>query len=388
MDAAAPGMGSATAQAAVTPAPPAGSARAALAGRGGVLLLIPAWVLVAHVLAVLTRFACDTNWSNGVLFAVPPMLLYAFACSFSTYYMCRAWPLAKRRTLPLVAVFVFGALLAGAGFTALASLWNALLLSFGLEWAGVANARPALALMFVSDVILFGLAALVHYLAIELARVRESERHALQARLMAQDAQLRMLRAQIDPHFLFNSLNSISSLTGFDPKAARAMTIKLADFFRQTLCLEADRKVSLQAELALTLDFLAIEQVRFGERLRIEHAVSNEAAACLLLPMILQPLVENAVKHGIGNLTDGGAVRIAAEKFGSQLKLTVTNDVDDVDDVDGAAGRARAPGSGVGLQNVRARLAAAYGGQAALHWGRQDRQFRVELIVPAEHKED
>lgn len=354
----------------------------ALFGRFGLALLIPVWSLVAIVLALLTRFACDTGWSNGALFAMPPMLLYAFACSFSTYYMCRAWPLTQRRGIVTTAVLLSAAVLAGAGWTALAALWNWLLITFELPWAGVAAARPALALMFVSDVILFGLAAVGHYLAIELARVRASEQRAMAARLMAQDAQLRMLRAQIDPHFLFNSLNSISALTSLDPAAARAMTIKLADFFRHTLCMEAECKTTLAAELALTLDFLAIEQVRFGERLRIEHAVSPAASSCLLLPMILQPLVENAVKHGIANSTEGGVVRIEAQRVGSRLRLSVENQLD----IDAGHERAgnRPPGRGMGLANVRERLATAYGEQASLHWGLHAQGFRVELTMPAE----
>ncbi|WP_426114721.1 sensor histidine kinase [Massilia sp. PWRC2] len=354
----------------------------ALFGRFGLALLIPVWALVATVLALLTRFACDTGWSNGALFAMPPMLLYAFACSFSTYYMCRAWPLTQRRGIVTAAVLLSAAVLAGAGWTALAALWNMLLITFELPWAGLAAARPALALMFVSDVILFALAALGHYLAIELARVRASEQRAMAARLMAQDAQLRMLRAQIDPHFLFNSLNSISALTSLDPAAARAMTIKLADFFRHTLCTEAGRKTTLAAELALTLDFLAIEQVRFGARLRIEQAVSPAASACLLLPMILQPLVENAVKHGIGKRIEGGVVRIEAQKIGSCLRLSVENPVD----TEAAHDRAgsRPAGRGMGLANVRERLVTAYGEQAALHWGMRAQGFRVELSMPAE----
>lgn len=363
---------------------PAGGAAAvgALFGRHGVALLIPAWLLAGQVLAVLIRYACGTGWSNGVLFAVPPMLLYAFACSFSSFYLCRAWPLARGRGLACAAVIGAAALLAGAGWTMLAALWNALLLAAGADWAGVTPARPALALLFVAAVILYGLTALGHYLRTELLRTQESERQALQSRLMAQDAQLRMLRAQIDPHFLFNSLNSISALTGSDPAAARAMTIKLADFFRQTLCMEAQRKVSLAAELALTLDFLAIEQVRFGARLRISHAVAPAAADCLLLPMILQPLVENAVKHGIGNLTEGGALHIEGRRVGSQLRLLVENDVDP-----DAAASSVAKGSGMGLQNVRQRLAAAYGEQAALHWGVAAGRFRVDLTLPADSGE-
>src|SRR5690606_35448398 len=142
--------------------------------------------------------------------------------------------------------------------------------------------------------------ACAHYLALEFERARGLERRELELRLLAQDAELRMLRTQIDPHFLFNSLNSISALTAIDAGAARDMTLQLAGFFRQTLGLEAHRKVTLRAELELVERFLAIERVRFGPRLAVERQVSTDAEACLLPPMILQPLVENAVKHGIG----------------------------------------------------------------------------------------
>ena len=133
-------------------------------------------------------------------------------------------------------------------------------------------------------------------------------------------------------------------------------------------------------EQILTLDFLAIEQVRFGDRLGVAHTVSPAAARCLLLPMIVQPLVENAVKRGIGSLTAGGVVRIEAERRGSQLCLVVANDVD-------VGGHEGAPGRGMGLANVRQRLLAAYGEQAALHWGLRDGVFRVELTMPAQEQE-
>ena len=156
------------------------------------------------------------------------------------------------------------------------------------------------------------------------------------------------------------------------------MTLQLADFFRHSLGLEAHRKVTLEAEVALALHFLAIEQVRFGDRLAVEQQVGDDALGCLLPPMILQPLVENAVKHGIGNLTEGGVVRIVAARAGSLLRLVVENDVDE--ELPGAVG------SGIGLANVRQRLAAAYGAEAAIHWSRRGNLFRVELTLPAETK--
>jgi LytS/YehU family sensor histidine kinase len=205
--------------------------------------------------------------------------------------------------------------------------------------------------------------------------VRQLETRELQVRLMAQDAELRMLRTQVDPHFLFNSLNSISALTSIDPAGARAMTLRLADFFRHTLGLHADRRVALDKELALVRHFLAIEQVRFGERLRFEAEVTPEALACLVPPMLLQPLVENAVKHGIGQMIEPGLVRLCAARTGSLLRIGVENDVDP----DGTCVK----GTGVGLENVRKRLAAAYGHEASVHWGREANRFRVELSLPA-----
>jgi sensor histidine kinase YesM len=327
------------------------------------------------VVATVAVFVTGARWIDGLLFAVPLVLVYAVACGFSAYYMCRAWPLAQQSGMSILAVFCVSAVLAAAGWTGIATAWNAL---WRLAGQGIDLTSSLQALMFGFGVVLYGLSALGNYLAIELARVRQSERRELEARVMAQEAELRMLRTQIDPHFLFNSLNSISALTSSNPAGARAMTLQLADFFRHSLGLEAHRRVTLEEELTLALHFLAIEQVRFGERLAVDQQVTREAGACLLPAMILQPLVENAVKHGIGNLTEGGVVRIVAVRAGSLLRLAVENDVDP----EQPAG----PGKGIGLANVRQRLAAAYGAEAAVHWSRRADLFRVELTLPAETK--
>ncbi len=344
-------------------------------GRGAALYLLGS-LLLALVLAALLVSTSGAGWINGLLFAVPLLMVYAFACAFSAYYLCRAWPLAQQSGMSIVAVFCVSAVMAAAGWTGLGIAWNALWQAAALDWAGVEMGAMLKALMFGLGVILYGLSALGNYLAIELARVRQSERRELEARVMAQDAELRMLRTQIDPHFLFNSLNSISALTSIDPAGARAMTLQLADFFRRSLSLEAHRKVTLEAEVTLALHFLAIEQVRFGARLQVEQQLAAQAMACLLPPMILQPLLENAVKHGIGNLTEGGVVRIVAARAGSLLRLAVENDIDPA--------QPAVSGSGIGLANVRQRLAAAYGAEAAIHWTRRGNLFRVELTLPAE----
>lgn len=344
--------------------------------RRGAALYLLVWLMLGLLLAGLIIGATGAAWPNALLFAAPATVVYAFAAGFSSYYLCRAFPLSDKGVAPILLVFFFSALITGSLWTGFCTLWNSLC---GLIDAAIVIGPGMNAMIFGLGVILYGLCGVANYLAIEFQRARALERRELELKLMAQDAELRMLRTQIDPHFLFNSLNSISALTSLNPAGARDMTLRLADFFRHSLGLEAHRKVTLAAECTLVMHFLAIEKVRFGARLMVEQQIDDDAGPCLLPPMILQPLVENAVKHGIGNLTGGGTVRIEARRAGSILRIKVENDVDEDDS---AAG-----GKGIGLANVRQRLAAAYGHEASVNWTRDDTHFRVELALPAETME-
>ena len=352
----------------------------AWARRGGALYLL-AWLMLGALLAGLINAATSAAVGASLLFALPLTLFYAVACGFSSYYLCRAFPLAQRPLLTVLSVFFFSGLSAALLWCAAGSAWSAVCRALLAEGEAVAFTRPFAALMLGIGMLLYWMTAVAQLLVLEFERARRAETRELESRLLAQDAELRMLRTQIDPHFLFNSLNSISALTAIDPGRARDMTLQLAGFFRQTLGLEAHRKLRLREELALVERFLAIEGVRFGPRLAFAHSVGADALDCLLPPMILQPLVENAVKHGIGNLLDGGGIRLRAERAGSLLRIRVENDADP----DGA-GTSEA-GKGIGLVNVRQRLAAAYGREGSVHWAREDNLFRVDLTLPAETEE-
>ncbi len=346
--------------------------------RRSTALYLAVWALLGGLLAGLMVAAGDAPWGASLLFAVPLALVYGCASGFSSYYLCRAYPLATRPWYAVLGVFTCTALCAGA-------LWTAAGGGFAEALRGLAPdlplmSRPFAALMFGLGVILYGLSAVAHYLGLEFERARSLERRELEMKLAAQEAELRMLRTQIDPHFLFNSLNSISALTSIDPGAARGMTLQLSNFLRRSLGMDAQRKVVLDEEIALVQAFLAIEQVRFGARLRFEHAIGEGAGQCLLPPMLLQPLVENAVKHGIGNRLDGGVVRVIAERAGSLLRIRVENDADEDDLTQPAAG------CGIGLANVRQRLLATYAHEASVHWTRLDACFRVDIALPAENE--
>ena len=345
--------------------------------RRGAALYLMVWTMLGIVLAALAVGATGAGWIDSLLFAIPATLVYGCAAGFSSYYLCRAYPLSDKRLISILLVFSLSAMISAALWTGFCMLWNEL-----WQVAGMALAAPFRATIFGLGVMLYGLSAIANYLAIEFQRARAAERRELESQLMAQEAELRMLRTQIDPHFLFNSLNSISALTSQNAAGAREMTLQLAEFFRHTLGLEAHRKVTLEAEVKLLTHFLAIEKVRFGARLMVEQSIGQGAGACLLPPMILQPLVENAVKHGIGHLPAGGTIRIDARREGSLLRVRIDNEVDaDLPGLHASGGK------GIGLTNVRQRLAAIYGHEASVSWTREEQLFSVVLALPFETTE-
>jgi LytS/YehU family sensor histidine kinase len=224
-------------------------------------------------------------------------------------------------------------------------------------------------------VLVYLLSVAVHYLVLALETAREAELRGVQARVLAREAELRALRAQVDPHFLFNSLNSISALTSEDPAAARRMCLLLSGFLRRSLALGARDRITLEEELALVADYLAIEKVRFGPRVDVRQEVGEASLICAVPPLLLQPLVENAVRHGLAHLLEGGTIRITARRKGGRLSIAIENPRDPE--------RPTRRGEGVGIANVRDRLRSLYGDEASASFRADDASYRVDLNLPA-----
>jgi hypothetical protein len=330
-----------------------------------------AWLLVGALLALGLRG--DGGWLAATLFVLPMMLLYSFA-GLSSWYICRAFPIAGG-PWRAAAVHLFAGAAASAAWVAVAGAWagavEGLLPGSGAP-ALFAGQWPQLA---VVGGLLFWLAGVFHYLLIAFEASREAETRVLELNLLAREAELKALRAQIDPHFIFNCLHSISALTATDPAAARRMCLLLADFLRDTLRLGSVDRITLADEFALAERFLAIEQIRLGARLQVARDSDPQAAACFVPPLLLQPLVENAVVHGIGQLVDGGTIRMGAARSGSVLTITLENPCD--------PDRARTRGVGLGLELLRRRLSAQFGAYDAVHAAEHDGRFRVEVRLPA-----
>lgn len=186
-------------------------------------------------------------------------------------------------------------------------------------------------------------------------------RAAQQSRLEALSTRLQALESQVNPHFLFNSLNSVRALIIEDPKRATEMVTQLADLLRYALRSDRQTTVTLDEELAIVENYLAIERTRFDDRLRVSIQVDDAARQTRIPPMLLQTLVENAIKHGIARLTEGGAVTIVAQANGNGVTIDIRNP--------GAWSPPASPG--VGLRNARERLRLLYGDRAKLQVGEE-----------------
>lgn len=188
------------------------------------------------------------------------------------------------------------------------------------------------------------------------AREREFQQQRLAAQLA--EARLNALRAQLNPHFLFNSLNAITVLVR-DEKTqdASRMLELLSDVLRQVLQTRTTAEITLSEELAFVEKYLAIEQVRFSDRLSVLWSIDPKTVDFLVPEFILQPLVENAIRHGLAKRTEGGIIEITAEELNGELIVSV---------IDNGSGYRQLGGEGVGLANTRERLATIYGDAAEL----------------------
>jgi two-component system sensor histidine kinase AlgZ len=195
----------------------------------------------------------------------------------------------------------------------------------------------------------------------------------------AMTARLEELQSRIRPHFLFNTLNSAIALVREEPAKAETMLEDLAELFRQALA-DPGESGTLADEIALAERYLAIEQVRFGDRLRIRWDLDAAASSARLPPLLLQPLVENAIKHGVEPSPEGARLRIRTERRGDVVVIEVVNSLPPLRWADEPLPR----GHGIALANVRDRLRLLHDMQMQFSAGMDQKNYRVRIAIPAE----
>ena len=327
-----------------------------------------AWGPVLALLAYGAPQTPGAAWAGFASVLAPVCALFAFVC-LSPWPICRSWPLSpgqsrghgrhvgrrsrRRRPHP------DGRRLAGRILPA----------------AGGATA-PA-RLLFAMGTLLYLLSAGLHYAVLAAQESREAERRAAEARTLAREAELQALRIQLNPHFLFNSLHSISALATVDGPRAREMCIRLADFLRGSLGLGERETIPLEEELALARRYLEVEQVRFGGRLEVQEAIDPDCEHCGV-PALAAAAAGGKCRQAWNGRPGGRRRHPAGGASPRQASVAIL--VENAFDPEAAAGRSL----GLGLRNVRRRLRVRYGEEAELEAGPAGDRYRVSLRLPCE----
>jgi hypothetical protein len=345
-----------------------------LSRRGRLDLYLAAWIPAAGLLTMALGLPGRRSWFEATVVAVQLAVDAAFM-SLALWPLCRALPVDRARGVSFIATHAAAIVASVSVWVLLGGVWAGFLGVFAPFRAAVERYRADVPVIAVLGALLFIMATMLHYLSIAFENARAAERSALEAKVQAREAEVRALRAQINPHFLFNSLNAVASLAGSDPARARSMCVMLSDFLRRSLGLGARLQVTLAEEIDLAERYLAIEQVRFGHRLSVASAIDPAAGGCLVPTLLLQPLVENAITHGVAHSIEGGTLSIEARRVGSRLEIAIENPAD----------RDRPPsrGQGMGIANVRARLASHHPAATRVDTREQDGRYRVEIMLPA-----
>ncbi|MBN2526243.1 MAG: histidine kinase [Deltaproteobacteria bacterium] len=331
-----------------------------------------AWIPLTALVGVLLHVK-ELSWMQSTILAICFGVPMAIA-SASSQYMCRVLPLRRSRLTQVIPALVGACIVVSGG-------WTAAFYSV----CRTAQCIPAhklddvTLLLFMMGDAYFAFSLVLHYLLIAVAQTRDAEKRAHEARVLGREAELRALRAQVNPHFLFNSLNSVAALVSISSERAREMVLLLSDFFRSTLAFGKQETVTLGEELMLVDKYLQIEAVRFGDRMEIDSEVDVRCNTLELPPLLLQPLFENAVKHGVSSSVDTVTIRTRVKRVDNTVQIVISNEYDE----DAAPRR----GTHTGLSTTRERVKRFFGESAKITATRQSGVFKVDLALPAKDEE-
>ncbi|MFQ5604925.1 MAG: sensor histidine kinase [bacterium] len=330
------------------------------------------------------------NFLNAGILAIQEKLPYFIAwqgvatqnyimalLSIPLWYFCKIFPFNKSRMVAFFAIHVFLSLI-------FSTVWVGL--SYGLHWllSGEMVVKYMISMgvhlwQFLDGITKYGLLAGIFYTINFYKKFKEKELQEAELSYLAKNMELENLKSQINPHFLFNALNSVNALMAKDPEKARSMNSKLAQLLRFSLDGYDKKFITLKQELEFIHNYLDIEKVRFGDKLQIKEEIDSSAFPLPVPSMLLQPFVENAIKHGISAQASGGELNLQVYKTQSDLHLVVSNTGKAVSEKTLATIFDR----GIGLNNTRERLRRIYGQNFKLELTTmQPNGFSVKVSIP------
>ncbi len=338
-----------------------------------ILLLLAAWLPVIAGAAFIHTIVADATYKQAFILLTPVMILEIFVF-LSIWFVCKSTPLETRNIGNFLLRHLVTLIVMNTIWVHLAMMYSELLNIIYTETIWRTQFDAIMPVLMVIGIFVYFLSGLLSYLLLTLEHARKSEQEALNNQLMASQAELRFLKATIHPHFLFNSLTALSTLTKTSSDKAQQICLQLAEFLRYSLSFSKKEFVTVAEEMDHINNYLGVEKIRLGRRLNtsfeIEESLSNET----ILSFSLQPLIENAIKHSIEQRLDGGTISLVLKKANDHIFVNVSNPV--------AKENKRPKLSGHGLPNLKARLAKAYNNEAKILAHEGKAAFSVKLYLP------
>ncbi len=339
--------------------------------RRSILIYSLVWLMIAVTQGMLYLYVLNFPVSVVVTDALFSSLLFGFV-GLLAWYPTRYIPFQRQSPLySILAHVVAGIVIMGSWVLLSIGVLNAF---FSTQADYIEFLNQTVAWRAMLGGLIYLVLVLIYYLVSNSQKLQERSQQEERLKGLVRDAELNMLKSQINPHFLFNSLNSIASLTMTNPDEAREMIIRLSDFLRYSLKHRENEYVPLGEELGRMKDYLAIEKVRFGEKLLYKFKISGDCEKFPVPTMIFQPLFENAIRHSVYESVDPVTIRFSCVPDEGHMKAVISNDYD--------PGIPSRKGTGVGLQNVRQRIALAYKENGTVQWTGKDGVFTVTILFP------
>jgi len=338
------------------------------------------WLSIALLAAILVAvnshsLSLDKNLYLQTLTWISPWyFVYLFFC-LSNYYLCQRWPISSTSLAQLIGLQLFAGLVSTALWMALGFGWAHTLKQLGLsdvislyEHTFIANSLLA--------AILYSAWILVHYLYLMATDNEERINESLQQQLLISEIELQTVKASTHPHFMYNSLNMLANLSLVAPEKIHDICVQMSEFLRYSVNYAKNPHVSIDDEVTHIQNYLNIERERFGNHLELHFDIDDKLRKEPCMPLLLFPLIENCIKHGIDSSLDQGSITLSIEEKNTTVLVHVENSYD-------AAGQRR-DGTHLGLSSLKKRLYSYYGREASLEVNRTEHFFSVDILLPSQ----
>jgi len=329
------------------------------------------WIIIAVVQALLIIFATDLHYYIAIVDSLVFNVLFALL-AVTIWYPVRYSNPDGKLSIRIIFTYLIVGLLIITGWLYLGYMILKVILINQEAYFTFLN--DSFIARLATGILYYGVTLLIYHLIIYGKELEAKKLTETNLNLLVKESELNVLRSQLNPHFLFNSLNSISSLTISDPGTARDMIIKLSEFLRYALKHGEREKTKLAEEINNIELYLQIEKIRFGDKLVFNKEISEACVGGLIPNMILQPLFENAVKHGVYESTEPISIKMRCERVSSGMQIEISNNYD--------TNQVSRKGAGIGLKNVKNRLKLIYGRDDLVRVETEGDVFKVRLIIP------